>query len=383
MSRRARLLLVVALGAVAAAVAQLAAPGSNAIDLAVLGAAIVAGELFVLQPERRAALPLSYAVVLVALRAGTPAEYLLMVLVAAAVAFLLRPEPTVWDRIWVTTRRLAASVAALCVYEVVTDAMAGDDSRWIVLVALSAAGIGAILVDDLIRVVRSRRFYLSVYGRSADLALVTSGVLMSVVYQGIGDIGGSGLAGALVLSIPLLAAWYSFERLASIRRTYEQTIGALSVVPELAGLVRAGHAERVADLSVRLGRELHLPPSDLEYLRAAALLHHLGHLCLDDPEVAGRPIEPSEVTDKGAEILRQTDYLRPAGDLLATDTASVGSQILRVASAYDELTAGEPAYGDAAIEALYSGPGYVYDPRVLDALERVAGSAPAAPAPVG
>ena len=150
-------------------------------------------------------------------------------------------------------------------------------------------------------------------------------------------------------------------------------------MPELAGLVRAGHAERVADLSVDLGRELHLSAQDLDYLRAAALLHHLGHLCLDDPEVRGRPIEPSEVTDKGAEILRQTEYLRPAGDLLASDTASVGSQILRVASAYDELTAGDPAFSDAAIEALYSGPGYVYDPRVLDALERVAGSAAKVP----
>jgi response regulator RpfG family c-di-GMP phosphodiesterase len=148
-------------------------------------------------------------------------------------------------------------------------------------------------------------------------------------------------------------------------------------VPELAGLVRDGHAERVADLTVRLGAALGLSHQDLEYLQAAALLHHLGHLCLDDPQVRGRAIEPSEVTDKGAEILRQTDYLRPAGDLLASDTASVGSQILRVASAYDELTAGDPAFNDAAIEALYSGPGYVYDPRVLDALERVAGAAPA------
>jgi hypothetical protein len=88
--------------------------------------------------------------------------------------------------------------------------------------------------------------------------------------------------------------------------------------------------------------------------------------------VRGRSIEPSEVTDKGAEILRQTDYLGPAGDLLASDTASVGGQILRVASAFDELTAGDSSFTDAAIEALYSGPGYVYDPRVLDALERVA-----------
>ena len=97
------------------------------------------------------------------------------------------------------------------------------------------------------------------------------------------------------------------------------------------------------------------------------------------PRSVGRAIEPSEVTDKGAEILRQTEYLRPAGDLLASDTASVGSQILRVVSAFDELTAGDPAFNEAAIEALYSGPGYVYDPRVLDALERVCSAEPKVP----
>ena len=145
---------------------------------------------------------------------------------------------------------------------------------------------------------------------------------MSVGYRGIGGHEGMGLWGPLLFSIPLLAAWYSFERLASIRRTYEQTIVALSVVPELAGLVRAGHAERVADLSVALGRELqsrpHRPRVPAGRRAAAPPRSPLPRR----PEVRGRAIEPSEVTDKGAEILRQTEYLRPAGDLLASDTAS-------------------------------------------------------------
>ena len=119
-----------------------------------------------------------------------------------------------------------------------------------------------------------------------------------------------------------------------------------------------GHAERVADLSVAARS------------RAAPLRRRTSSTCAPRrcsttsatsastiPRSAAASIEPSEVTDKGAEILRQTDYLRPAGDLLASDTASVGSQILRVASAFDELTAGDPAFSDAAIEALYSGPG--------------------------
>ena len=46
--------------------------------------------------------------------------------------------------------------------------------------------------------------------------------------------------------------------------------------------------------------------------------------------------------------------------------------MLRVASAFDELSeGGQIRHVDGAVEALYSGPGYVYDPRVLVALERV------------
>ncbi len=47
-------------------------------------------------------------------------------------------------------------------------------------------------------------------------------------------------------TIPLLAAWYSYEHLDVIRRTYDQTIRALGAAPELGGMVRDGHAERVA-----------------------------------------------------------------------------------------------------------------------------------------
>ena len=198
---------------------------------------------------------------------------------------------------------------------------------------------------------------------------------MAVGYKGIGGQEGMGIWGPLLFSIPLLAAWYSFERLASIRRTYQQTIDALAMVPELGGLVRAGpRGAGRGPVGPARARARTSRDQDLEYLRAAALLHHLGHLCLDDPEVRGRPIEPSEVTDKGARDPAPDRVPASAGDLLASDTPSVGSQILRVASAFDELTAGDDAFNDAAIEALYSGPGYVYDPRVLDALERVAGS---------
>jgi hypothetical protein len=132
----------------------------------------------------------------------------------------------------------------------------------------------------------------------------------------------------------------------------------------------------VAALAGQLGHELGLSRDELEYLRAASLLHHLGHLCLDVPEVRGAPIEAWEVADKGAEILRQTDYLAPAGDILASDATGLGAQVLKIASAFDELTEGDERRAHAAVEALYSGPGYVYDVRVLAVLDRVVGVAP-------
>ena len=46
--------------------------------------------------------------------------------------------------------------------------------------------------------------------------------------------------------------------------------------------------------------------------------------------------------------------------------------MLKVASAYDELTSGNDAEASRAIETLFSEPAYVYDASVLSALESVA-----------
>ena len=46
-------------------------------------------------------------------------------------------------------------------------------------------------------------------------------------------------------------------------------------------------------------------------------------------------------------------------------------QVLRVASDYDDLTARDSNDESSAIEILRSAPGYVYDEKVLSALERV------------
>ena len=228
---------------------------------------------------------------------------------------------------------------------------------------------------------RDRQFDMSMHGRMADVALVTSATLMAISATGVDGHGGMGLWGPAVFTIPLLAAWYSYEHLALIRRTYDQTIRALGAAPELGGMVRDGHAERVAELSVSMGAALGFSRHELGQLETAALLHHLGQVCLDEPD-DGRPPEPVSVAQAGATILRGTQLLAPSGDIIAAEwmpyreqvasrPSVLSGQILKVASAYDELSDGHADRAGLALEALCSAPEYLYDARVLAALENV------------
>lgn len=359
-----RLLAIAVVGAMAVAVSELVDHGGHATAVVLLAVGVVVGELMVLRPPHRRPIPLSYALMLVLIRSTDPGVALGAIAVAELVAVPLREGPWV-ERFRTSGERVLAGLAALAVYRVVMNVDALEPTPQL-MTALGLAGIAALAVHEGLAFLEDPR-RPEVGG--ADLALVASGMLMAIGFQGVETHESVGLWSVGLFSIPLLAAWYSFERLALISKTSEQTIEALSVVPEMAGLASPGHAARVAELSVRVGDEIGLRRRELEDLRAAALLHHLGHLCLDAPETRDHPVEPAEVADKGAEILRQTD-LAAAGGLLATDDARLGSQILRVVSAFDDLVTrtDDPA---AAIDALYSGPGFVYDPRVLDALDRV------------
>jgi hypothetical protein len=228
---------------------------------------------------------------------------------------------------------------------------------------------------------RDHHFAISKHGRMADVALVTSATLMAVSGMGVEGHGGMGLWGPAVFTIPLLAASYSYEHLALIRRTYDQTIRALGAAPELGGMVRVGHAERVAALTVDVGAALGLSRQELEQLETAALLHHLGQVCLDEPD-DGRPPEPVSVAEAGAKVLRGTQLLAPAGDIIAAEwlphrekiasrTSAMSGQILKVSSSFDELSDGHADRAGLALEALCSAPEYLYDARVLAALEVV------------
>ncbi len=380
-ARRGVFIVIVAL--LAAVVAQVIDPGGSWTGLIVLGGAVALGDLFELRPYGRAALPLSFAVAPVVFRAGTAWQGLAVFVVAQGATLVLRDQPvSPTARVILAARRLAAMLAALGAFTLVQHATSDPDGRWIVLGALAIAMAVELVVDDLLGELADHESFRGRRGRSADVAVATSGILMAVGFGGVDGKGSLGLVGALLLAVPVGAAWYAFHQVERMRATYDQTIRALSIVPELVGMSRRGHGERVAALSLATGRRLGLDDEVLGHLEAAAFLHHLGHVILDAPEITGRPVQAEDVAEATARILRASEVLRPAGDLLADDPDRLSgaepwpgawraAQILAVASTFDELTGGDDRAAGLAVEALRSAPGYVYDGQVLTALEAV------------
>jgi len=389
--RRRRLVVVVLAGALAAGVAAIVDWGGPWPALIVFAAGIVAGEILELRPEGRAALPLSFAVFVVLTRGATRPEFWIVVASAELIAVFMRTGAAdATRRISLFVARMLEAGAALSAFLVTRELLINSDARVRVLCALAAASVAPILVADVLQAIRSRRLPPLYLGRSADLALVTSAMLMAISERGIEGQVNLGLWGPVLFSIPLLAAWYSFERLGAARHTYEQTIEALSLAPELGGLTPPGHVQRVADLAVAMGRDVGLNRDSIEALRVAALLHHLGAVCLDQPEDGAQ--RAGDIAQSSAQMLRATAALTPAGDVVAASTrpyraprmpyaasepvgpsTALGAQVLRVASEFDDLTGGDTdrIVVANALQTFYSGPAYVYDGRVLGALERV------------
>jgi hypothetical protein len=370
-SRRGRVALVVLMGALAGVVVHFAAPDTDADVLCFLGAGIVLGELLVLRLEDGSALPLSYAVLMVLASSFGLEQYALTVLAAELIAFLVgTSERGVTWRVSTLVERLAVAAATFAAYRAAWNAVDQRETVAAVLAALAVAAVAQVVTDVVVRKIFRLGASFTPRARLAWLAIASSGMLMAIGYRGVDGEGRVGIWGPLLFSTPLLAAWYAFERLDSATRSYRQTIEALAMAPELGGMVPAGHAERVAALASAMGEHLGLSAQDINDLEMAALLHHLGQVTLDEPAQS-----PGEVSTVTGAMLHEIRPLTAAGDIVAGDADDprrrIAVQSLRIASEYDDLTVRDHIPGDLALESLRSAPGYVYEPKVLSALERV------------
>ena len=176
---------------------------------------------------------------------------------------------------------------------------------------------------------------------------------------------------------------------------YLGVIGALATALDARDPYTAGHSQRVADLSVAIGRQMQLSDADLETLRLGALLHDIGKIGVSDA-VLGKPtkLTPEEFEQiklhptLGARILKPLRFLdaqlaivelhheRPDGrgypHGLKGDEIPMFARIVHVADAFDAMTSAR-AYRAAlpvsmAVGELWRCIGVDFDAKVVQAM---------------
>ncbi|MHB8050489.1 MAG: HD-GYP domain-containing protein [Coriobacteriia bacterium] len=150
-----------------------------------------------------------------------------------------------------------------------------------------------------------------------------------------------GFAIALLLTLILQNSFSLYLR---IRRAYAQTIGALAHAAEMDRPDDAGHAQRVADLAVAVGRQMGLSSLDLERIGYAALLHDIGR-------IGGERLEADdEHPRRGAAIVAEVPFLEGVAPLIRhhrvsdVDDVALGAAVIGVCCRFDRLSLSHGAH---------------------------------------
>ncbi len=371
-------------GLIGAIVAAVAWPSTSTATLCLLCAGTAIGELLLLRSDNRIGIPLSYSVFIVLAANFDWRASISVGLCAFVAAAALRENPAQGTQHQMAARHAIVGGAALVAFRSAHELIGGRERLSLLLGILVITVVVMIAVDEFVRARTAIVSGLHDRGRRAWTAIASSGALMAIGERGVAGIGHLGVWGPILFAIPLVAAWYSFERLDAAHRAFEQTIEALAMAPEFAGLAPVGHSQRVAALALAIGAELDLSATTLERLEIAARLHHLGAVTLDDPSLGGPPTPAATVAHVTADMLRGMESLAAAGDIVARAGSkrsftfldargNAAALALQYANAYDEAVADRGANSRVAVRSLRIAAGEcdAVERSVIDALERV------------
>jgi putative nucleotidyltransferase with HDIG domain len=199
------------------------------------------------------------------------------------------------------------------------------------------------------------------------------------------------LAAALALGV---------ERLRMVDRQQElfvHTVTALAQAVEVRDLYTGDHTHRVTAYALLLAEELGIPADQRQILRAAAALHDIGKIGVDD-HVLRKPgrLTPAEYEQmkthvtRGAEIIQMVPGLAWAlpvvrghherwdgtgyPDRLAGEDIPLLARVVGVADAFDAMTSDRPYRPGMSVaqafDELGAGSGKQFDPRCVEAFVR-------------
>jgi hypothetical protein len=318
----------------------------EAVILLALALLVAGSSLLVVDVPRGGHVPLGHAVVVALIALLTAPELAIAVgggLVLATVVARARPSlRALAPSPWVAVAAAAGAGAAEAVRSIRFDGRVSEATMTVVEV--TAAGVVFFAVDALVRAVRRRGPGDDVELRHiapVHLSLLCAAALLAVTAE-------RSVGLALLASIPLLVTRYSFRRYTDARRTYSQTVEALGLLPEVAGLTALGHGHRTAIYAEAAAYELDLDDAAVRRVVTAARLHHIGHVSVDELPDPTSIEESVKVARVSGEILRETGFLTDVAPIVESAQVDgwpgggIEAALVRLASDLDEaLEAGE------------------------------------------
>ncbi len=176
-----------------------------------------------------------------------------------------------------------------------------------------------------------------------------------------------------------------------------RTIEALSLAIEAKDHNTHDHLRRVQTYAMQIGKDLNVTESELNAIRAAAMLHDIGKLAVPE-HILSKPgrLTPEEFEKLkihpivGAEILDRVQFPYPVvpivrshhekwngtgyPDGLTGEAIPIGARILSAVDCFDALTSERPyrraVSADEAMGLLRAESGRSYDPRVVACIEQ-------------
>jgi len=174
---------------------------------------------------------------------------------------------------------------------------------------------------------------------------------------------------------------------------YDSTIEGWSQAMDMRDKETEGHSQRVAEMTLRMARELGVREEEYVHIRRGALLHDMGKIGVPDSIL----LKPGKLTDEEWQImklhpryaydmLKNIEYLRPALDIpychhekwdgtgyprgLKGDEIPLAARIFALVDVWDALTSDRP-YRPAwprerVIEHIRSLAGTHFDPRIVE-----------------
>lgn len=184
--------------------------------------------------------------------------------------------------------------------------------------------------------------------------------------------------------LPYSFAHTAFARFQETKTTYKQTIRALARIPEVSGLGIDGHADRTTEVAAAIAKEMGLGPVQVEHIEFAGLMHDIGRVSLNEPQILKMGFTDDDIARWSAEIIAEAPYLdRVANDVRnqyepfrrpGEDTdpeISIISRVIKVAAAYDWQIHQKGRSPLQALEHLHAGTAYEFDPQVVASLRRL------------